>query len=115
MPDGWMPENTRCMGDGWPMLGGCARRSVGPVVAVLCRVPSWGSKLPTPVEETAMIDMHTHWKPAEVADALRARAREPRILRNGDGVEVLKMPRMGEASLDRAFDDVDVHLHRMDR
>src|SRR5215831_963 len=62
-----------------------------------------------------MIDMHAHWRPAEVADALRARTREPRILRNGDGVEVLKMPRMGEASLDRAFDDVDVHLHRMDR
>ena len=39
---------------------------------------------------TAMIDMHAHWRPAEVADALRARTREPRILRNPDGVEVLK-------------------------
>ena len=39
---------------------------------------------------TAMIDMHAHWRPAEVADALRARTREPRILRNQDGVEVLK-------------------------
>ena len=39
---------------------------------------------------TAMIDMHAHWRPAEVADALRARTREPRILRNRDGVEVLK-------------------------
>ncbi len=37
-----------------------------------------------------MIDMHAHWRPAEVADALRARTREPRILRNPDGVEVLK-------------------------
>ena len=37
-----------------------------------------------------MIDMHAHWKPAEVADALRARTREPRIVRNEDGVEVLK-------------------------
>ena len=37
-----------------------------------------------------MIDMHAHWRPAEVADALRARTREPRILRNQDGVEVLK-------------------------
>jgi predicted TIM-barrel fold metal-dependent hydrolase len=67
------------------------------------------------VEETAMIDMHAHWKPAEVADALRARTREPRILRNPDGVEVLKMPRMGEEALATAFDDVDVHLTRMDR
>ena len=29
-----------------------------------------------------MIDMHAHWRPAEVADALRARTKEPRILRN---------------------------------
>jgi predicted TIM-barrel fold metal-dependent hydrolase len=62
-----------------------------------------------------MIDMHAHWRPAEVADALRARTREPRILRNEDGVEVLKAPRMGEAPLAEAFDDVDFHLGRMDR
>ena len=62
-----------------------------------------------------MIDMHAHWRPAEVADALRARTREPRILRNPDGVEVLKAGRMGEAPLAEAFDDVDFHLARMDR
>ncbi len=64
---------------------------------------------------TAMIDMHAHWRPAEVADALRARTREPLILRNPDGVEVLKSGRMGEAPLAEAFDDVDFHLARMDR
>jgi predicted TIM-barrel fold metal-dependent hydrolase len=62
-----------------------------------------------------MIDMHAHWRPAEIADALRARTREPRILRNQDGVEVLKSGRMGEAPLAEAFDDVDFHLARMDR
>jgi predicted TIM-barrel fold metal-dependent hydrolase len=62
-----------------------------------------------------MIDMHAHWKPAEVADALRSRTKEPRILRNSDGVEVLKLPRMGEEPLANAFDDVDFHLGRMDR
>src|SRR5580658_8427559 len=62
-----------------------------------------------------MIDMHAHWRPAEVADALRARTREPRIVRNPNGVEVLKSPRMGEALLAEAFDDVDFHLGRMDR
>ncbi|MBV9862798.1 MAG: amidohydrolase family protein [Alphaproteobacteria bacterium] len=62
-----------------------------------------------------MIDMHTHWRPAEVADALRARTREPRILRNSEGVEVLKAPRMGEEPLATAFDDVGFHLGRMDR
>jgi predicted TIM-barrel fold metal-dependent hydrolase len=62
-----------------------------------------------------MIDMHAHWRPAEVADALRARQREPRIQRNQDGIEVLKAGRMGEAPLAEAFDDVDFHLDRMDR
>ena len=61
-----------------------------------------------------MIDMHAHWKPADIADALRARAKEPRILRNPDGAEVLKS-RMGEEPLAKAFDDVDFHLGRMDR
>ena len=61
-----------------------------------------------------MIDMHAHWRPAEVADALRARSKEPRIQRNQDGVEVLKAA-MGETPLLDAFDDVDVHLARMDR
>jgi predicted TIM-barrel fold metal-dependent hydrolase len=61
-----------------------------------------------------MIDMHAHWKPAEVADALRARTKEPRIVRDGDGVEVLKS-RMSEEPLANAFDDVDFHLGRMDR
>ncbi|HEX3419339.1 MAG TPA: amidohydrolase family protein [Stellaceae bacterium] len=64
---------------------------------------------------TAMIDMHAHWRPAEVADALRARTREPRIARNADGVEVLKTSRMSEEPLAKAFDHVDFHLARMDR
>src|SRR5215475_4578005 len=61
-----------------------------------------------------MIDMHAHWRPAELANALRARTREPRILRNQDGVEVLKS-RMNEEPLAQAFDHVDFHLGRMDR
>jgi len=61
-----------------------------------------------------MIDVHTHWRPADIADALRARDREPRILCNPDGAEVLKS-RMGEQPLSAAFDDVDIHLSRMDR
>ena len=61
-----------------------------------------------------MIDMHAHWRPAEVADALRAREREPRIARNADGAEVLKS-RMGDEPLATAFDDVDFHIQRMDR
>src|SRR5262245_33834305 len=61
-----------------------------------------------------MIDMHAHWRPAEVTDALRARTREPRIIQNQDGVEVLKSG-MGEESPSKAFDDVSFHLGRMNR
>src|SRR5437667_5162617 len=66
-------------------------------------------------EPAMMIDMHAHWRPTEVADALRARTREPRILRNQDGVEVLKSGRMGEEPVAKAFDDVEFHLARMGR
>ncbi|OGA25810.1 MAG: hypothetical protein A3I02_03775 [Betaproteobacteria bacterium RIFCSPLOWO2_02_FULL_67_26] len=62
-----------------------------------------------------MIDMHAHWKPAELADALRARTRNPKIERNASGVEVLKSARYGEEQLSEAFDDVAFHLDRMDR
>ena len=62
-----------------------------------------------------MIDMHAHWRPAELTDALRARTREPHIVRNQDGVEVLKAARTGEEPLSKAFDYVDFHLARMDR
>jgi predicted TIM-barrel fold metal-dependent hydrolase len=67
------------------------------------------------MKQTAMIDMHAHWRPAEVVDALRARTREPLIVRNADGVEVLKSRGMGEAPLAEAFDEVEFHLGRMDR
>src|ERR1700731_1262209 len=62
-----------------------------------------------------MIDMHAHWKPSEVADALRARTREPRIVRGTDGVEVLKAPRMADTPRAEAFDEAVVELARMDR
>ena len=35
------------------------------------------------------IDMHSHWKPAQLADALRARSEIPRIVPGEDGDEVL--------------------------
>src|SRR5713226_3997783 len=66
-------------------------------------------------EPLMMIDMHAHWRPAELADALRARTREPRIGRDPDGAEVLESARMGDEPLATAFDDVDFHLARMDR
>ncbi len=61
-----------------------------------------------------MIDMHAHWRPAELIEALRARTKEPRIVRNQDGVEVVKS-RIGEQPVSEAFDDVEFHLTRMAR
>jgi predicted TIM-barrel fold metal-dependent hydrolase len=61
-----------------------------------------------------MIDMHTHWRPAEFADALRERTREPRIVRNAEGAEVMKL-RTGEEPLSKAFDSVEAQLAQMDR
>ena len=61
-----------------------------------------------------MIDVHAHWRPAELIDAMRARTKEPRIMRNQDGVEVVKS-RIGEEPVSTAFDDVEFHLARMDR
>ena len=61
-----------------------------------------------------MIDAHAHWRPAELADALRSRTKEPRILKNSDGIEVLKS-RTGEEPVSRAFDDPDAYLAMMDR
>ena len=62
-----------------------------------------------------MIDMHAHWKPSEVAEALRARTREPRIVRGTDGVEMLKAPRMADSPLAEAFNEAVVELARMDQ
>jgi predicted TIM-barrel fold metal-dependent hydrolase len=61
-----------------------------------------------------MIDMHAHWRPAEVMNELRERTREPRIVRRDDGLEVMKM-RGGEEALSEAFDNVDAYLATMDR
>lgn len=61
-----------------------------------------------------MIDMHAHWRPAELAAALRERTREPRIVRNAGGAEVFKT-RNGEEPLSQAFDDPAFHVTRMDR
>ena len=60
------------------------------------------------------IDMHAHWKPAALIDALRQRKNEPRIVTNSDGVEVLKT-RRGEQKLEDAFNNVADRLAEMDR
>jgi predicted TIM-barrel fold metal-dependent hydrolase len=60
-----------------------------------------------------MIDMHAHWRPAELADALRERTRDPRIVRNGENVEVLRA-RGREEPLARAFDDPARYLSGME-
>lgn len=60
------------------------------------------------------IDMHAHWRPPALIDALRERTREPRVMRGKDGSEVLKT-RNGETPVEEAFDDVGERLAEMDR
>jgi predicted TIM-barrel fold metal-dependent hydrolase len=52
---------------------------------------------------------------AELADALRARTSDPRVVKNQDGVEVLTTRMGGQEPLATAFDEVDFHLARMNR
>ncbi len=60
------------------------------------------------------IDMHAHWKPAALIDALRKRKSEPNIVTNADGIEVYKT-RRNEEPLDKAFNNVEDRLAEMDR
>lgn len=59
------------------------------------------------------IDLHSHWQPPALMDALRARDKMPMIRKNDDGVEVL-MSNRGETPLDKAFDNVEQRLADMD-
>jgi predicted TIM-barrel fold metal-dependent hydrolase len=61
----------------------------------------------------AMIDMHTHLRPAALIEMLRQRQETPRIYRNERGQDVLKT-RAGEQPL-YAHADLDAYLKDMDR
>lgn len=60
------------------------------------------------------IDMHSHWRPRALMEALRARTSPPHIVKADDGTEVLRSGR-GDEPLSEAFDDVDERLRVMDR
>lgn len=60
------------------------------------------------------IDMHAHWRPPALIDALRARTAPPCIRTNADGVEVLCMGGT-EEPVAQAFDDETTRLGEMDR
>ncbi len=60
------------------------------------------------------IDMHSHWRPPALIDALRARKTQPLIEAGDDGVEVLRS-RRGDMPLSEAFDNLEDRLAVMDR
>lgn len=60
------------------------------------------------------IDIHAHWRPAELVDALRLRTSDPRVFTNDDGIEVYRA-RSGEQPISEAFDNVETRLEEMDR
>ena len=59
------------------------------------------------------IDMHAHWRPPELIDALRSRTTAPKIEKNSDGVEFLNDGRWN-LPLEEAFDDVEKRVAEMD-
>ncbi len=60
------------------------------------------------------IDMHSHWRPPALIDALRARTTPPLIETDENGEEVLKSPR-GVVPVSESFDDLDQRLVEMDK
>ena len=61
-----------------------------------------------------MIDMHAHWRPAGVTEAMRSRTKEPRIVKSPDGTEIVKS-RMGDQPVSEAFDDAARYVAQMDQ
>ncbi len=59
------------------------------------------------------IDMHSHWRPPALIEALRERAGPPHVVAAEDGAEVLRA-RHGDTPMAEAFDDLDRRLADMD-
>jgi len=60
------------------------------------------------------IDMHSHWRPPALIDALRARKTPPLAKAGSDGVDVLHT-RRGDTPVGEAFDNLEERLTIMDR
>lgn len=60
-----------------------------------------------------VIDMHSHWMPPRLADALRARSDRPRIIKDAAGREHLEMQR-GAVPLDVNFANAHARIQLMD-
>ena len=60
------------------------------------------------------IDMHSHWRPAALVEALRARRVPPLVETGADGIEVLRT-KSSSTALTEAFDDVDARLADMNK
>ncbi len=60
------------------------------------------------------IDMHSHWRPPALIEALRARTEQPLIEAGDDGAELLRS-RRGDEKVSTAFDNLEDRLAIMDR
>jgi predicted TIM-barrel fold metal-dependent hydrolase len=61
-----------------------------------------------------MIDMHAHWRPQALADAMRKRTTPPMIVKMANGGEALDNGKQ-RIPIDGMFDDMDARLKSMDR
>ena len=59
------------------------------------------------------IDMHSHWRPPALIEALRDRSEPPRVVTAEDGAQVLRS-RHDDMAMAEAFDDLDLRLADMD-
>jgi predicted TIM-barrel fold metal-dependent hydrolase len=59
------------------------------------------------------IDMHAHWRPPELIEALRERTTTPRIETNSEGVEILNDGRWN-LPVEEAFDNAEKRVAEMD-
>ena len=60
------------------------------------------------------IDMHAHWRPQALADAMRKRTTPPRIVKSPKGQDLLDNGTQ-QIPIDGLFDDMDERLRSMDR
>lgn len=60
------------------------------------------------------IDVHAHWRPAALIEAMRARTAFPRIVTNAAGLEVIQTRNTEEPVAD-GFDDPSARIAEMDR
>src|SRR6185295_1305328 len=87
--------------------------SVARRCALACNIPVLKQVRPR-AEASMPIDMHVHWFPDTLVEALRARTTYPYVDRGDDGRDVLHYPRMSQP-IARGYTSLERRCESMDR